>query len=134
MKEWIEWLLGTGSQWPDLLSIGIGTACAWAVGILIETYVIPIEWPIRKQKALVILVTVVTAAIASTFVWGELDPHDSMRHRAIISVALSPLSPFTYAIIGRILTPHFPSIGSAWAQGLYAAEPPEPRPPPGPVP
>jgi hypothetical protein len=121
-NEVLTWLANFSQRYPDLLAIFIGTVCAWAVGILVETYLIPLTWPVRQQKGFTVLATIITAAVMSSLVWGVLDSADSLRMRIVICIALAPLSPFSYVIVGRILTKRFPGIGSVWALG------PEPKP------
>jgi len=113
--DWAGKILNFGAHWPDLTSIVIGTVSGWALAALVELYVIPLNASARSQKGLTALVTVVTSAIASSLIWGVMAPHDPPKMRIVVSCVLAPISPFSYVLVGALLTKYFPSIGSIWA-------------------
>ena len=112
---WANGIAGFGVHYPDLVAIACGTMSGWCSGALAEMYFVPVRWSVREQKATSALLTVFVAWLSAALMWGALVPLDPGEKRWIVAGVIAPISPFTYVIVGRLLTKYFPSFWSVWA-------------------
>jgi hypothetical protein len=115
LNAWVTSLANFWEHYTDVGCIIAGAVCGWCVAAIVETYFVPTYWPVHKQKGVTILVTICVSWFAAAMLWWVTDPIDPLRMRITVTGVLSPISPFGYVWVGRILTKKFPSIGSVWS-------------------
>lgn len=96
-----EWIATTIQQNPDFLAVLLGTLSAYALGLLLELYVIPSAWSKRSRKGTSALCDIVVGAGLTMWIWYYLDPSDSFGMRLSVALAAAQSSTIIYPIIGR---------------------------------
>jgi hypothetical protein len=115
INQWVSSLANFWDHYTDVGCIIVGAMCGWCVAAIVEALFVPTYWPSQKQKAATVLVTIVVSWFAAAMLWWVTDPIDPLRMRVTVAGILSPISPFGYVWVGRLLTKKFPSIGSVWS-------------------
>lgn len=112
---WANGFASFGVHYPDLVAILCGTMSGWCSGALAEMYFVPVTWTVREQKACSSLLTVFVSWLAAALMWGVVVPLDPGEKRWIVAGVIAPISPFTYVLVGRLLTRYLPNFWSVWA-------------------
>lgn len=111
VKGWFDFI----SKYPELLAIALGTAGAQVIGLIIERYYIPTNWPVRHQKQVIVPVIIFSAWLMSVALWQLLDPTESAWERVVVCFPASLVAWLVYPPIGAWMTKKFPQVASAWA-------------------
>lgn len=125
MQTFVTWFLSIVGQIdavakanPDPLSLLIGTLGAYAFGLILEAYFLPVAWSARKQKAATVACTAISGVVLSVWMWSFLDPADSFQMRLSVAIPFSLIATIGYAPIARWVTAKIPIIGpivgTAW--------------------
>jgi hypothetical protein len=115
LTQWITAIANFWNHYTDAGCITVAALCAWCVAAVVEAYFVPLNWPIRKQKELTVVVTIAISWIAGASLWWATDPADPLRVRVIVTGVLSLVSPVSYVWVAKLLTKYFPAIGSVWS-------------------
>jgi len=110
----VDWVLGIGTHYPDLLAVILGTLSAYCASLITEAFFLPPEWSQRRQQRATVLVQLFAAIPLATLIWGGIDGADSLETRVMVSTACSLIGPLFYPALARYATSKFPSIATAW--------------------
>lgn len=118
--KWATELVEFGYHYPDICAVVLGSLSGFAVGVLTEYYFVPVTLPHRTQQAVSILATQFSGTILSSIIWSHTTPLDL---RLAISFCAATVGCFFYPAIARLLTSHFPAIGSVWSKPIDEPKP-----------
>ena len=106
------------AQYPDVLSLVLGTLIGFVFTTMIEWYFLPQytdPGTRRRQQGLTFILCWIASSYASAVLWALLDPSDAPSFRIKVSILVGVLSFPGYPLIAKLATAIMPRIGSAWA-------------------
>lgn len=122
MEDWTRWLrqlLDLGVNYPDLVSLVLGTLIGYVFTAMMELYFLPLTTNAidkRKQQRLTFVLCWLASGTASAILWVFLDPKDKPAMRISISYLVSVMSFAGYPFLAKVATGLWPRIGSSWAK------------------
>ena len=117
MQEIVNWILGLGTNWPDLTSLIVGSGAGFLLTLALERYFLPVALDPevkRHQQGLTFIFCWLTSTAASVLMWGAIDGHDPLAMRMAVSSVVSVAGFFGYPALARAMTARWPMLGSAW--------------------
>lgn len=106
------------AQYPDAVSVVLGTLAGYVLTVMVETYFLPTETDaarLRRQKGLTFLFCWLASGAASSLLWSVLDPKDARGERIIVSYVVGVFAFAGYPFLAKVATSLWPRIGSAWS-------------------
>jgi hypothetical protein len=113
--NWLNYLLGMATQYPELSAILGGTAMSWAPGLALEMWFLPETWTDRRIKQVTMGVTVGVATVTTLVLWTVLDKTpDKLAVMLLLSGAAALSAPMVHKAAAGVLTHFFPYLDSVF--------------------